>query len=80
MSHWRETLEKKQRIKQAMEQLKYETAEELGIAIDDAPTDVSPIEVGTFAGPVGGRMVSKLIQLAQQQLVQNYNVGDDDEG
>lgn len=80
MNQWQEAFEKKQRIKKAMERLKYETAEELGLSIDDVPSDGSPQEIGTFTGPVGGRMVQKLVQQAQQQLMEKHQAGEDHEG
>jgi hypothetical protein len=62
---------KRQAIKNELEKLKYETASELGIDIDSAPSDSTSRHIGTFAGPVGGGMVKKLVAQAQEQLMKN---------
>lgn len=50
--------------KGAMDQLKMETASELGVALKDYNPDISARD----AGRVGGNMVRKLIKIAEGQL------------
>ncbi len=52
--------------KQALDQLKYEVAQELGIAI---PQDGYMGNMATRdAGSIGGHITRKLVQIAEQQL------------
>lgn len=71
MEQWKIELEKKEQIKKAMDQLKMESAEELGIALEKTPDDnATAREIGSFAGPVGGQMVKKMVAEAQKMLAE----------
>jgi hypothetical protein len=55
---------------QALEQLKYEVAQELGIQI---PADGYYGFMATRdTGAIGGHMVRRMIEIAQQQLTQRF--------
>jgi hypothetical protein len=55
---------------QALEQLKYEVAQELGIQI---PADGYYGFMATRdTGAIGGHMVRRMVEIAQQQLTQRF--------
>ena len=63
--------------KQFLQQLKMEAAAEIGHLDfvrennDHYKGDVSSRQNGLEGGPIGGRMVKKMIAYAQQQMIQN---------
>lgn len=58
------TLTKSSAAKQALENLKMEVAEEVGIPLQSYNGDMSVRD----AGRIGGNMVRRLIRLAEEQL------------
>ncbi len=69
-----EYLEKKDRIKNAMNALKHEVAEELGYNHIKIPYngDATSREIGMYAGPVGGVVVKDLIAQGEAALLEKY--------
>jgi hypothetical protein len=73
MTDFQKEYRKRQQMREALQQMKVETASELGIDLDAVPQDTTSGQIGTYAGPVGGQMVKKMIQQAKQQLVGGKN-------
>jgi hypothetical protein len=56
----------------AMDQLKYEVAQELGIQWD--PSGYQGYQTSRDMGAIGGNMVRRMVEIAEQQLSQGYRV------
>ncbi len=70
-----EYLQKRNHLKHAMNQLKYEVAEEMGYDQFKLPkngSDTSSREIGLYAGPVGGVIVKELIAQGEKALMDKY--------
>ena len=64
---------KRKQMRQALQNMKIETASELGINLEETPNDSTSGTIGTYAGPVGGEMVKKMIKNAEEQLASTNN-------
>jgi hypothetical protein len=71
MSDYLHTLKEKQNIKQAMDQLKMETAQELGLGDVKIHNggNLASNEIGKVTGKVGGTVVKKLIAMGEEELI-----------
>lgn len=60
--------------KEALNQMKMEIANELGLAHNDSDGAFkSAYENGFLGGKVGGLMSKRLVEMGEKQLIQEYN-------
>ncbi len=65
--------------KEALNQMKMEIAEELGMDRVPIPTqkgEMTSREYGFYGGPVGGEMTRRLITMGERALLENSTNGD----
>lgn len=67
-------LEKRERIRNVLNQMKYEIASEMGYDHIKIPGggDFPSRDIGVFAGPVGGVIVKDLITAGEKALLEKY--------
>jgi small acid-soluble spore protein A (major alpha-type SASP) len=61
-------------IHKLMDNFKYEVAAELGLPVKQSSEDYWGNLTSRDCGAVGGQMVRKMIQIAQQQIAQNQTL------
>ncbi|MGL5328808.1 MAG: small, acid-soluble spore protein, alpha/beta type [Peptostreptococcaceae bacterium] len=59
--------------RQALNQMKLEISNELGMQGIENKSSNSSYENGAVGGKIGGRMSKRLVEMGQEILLQNYN-------
>ncbi len=70
LENYKEILDKKVRLKKAMNKLKEEAASEMGAQFPMRGNDMTSGEIGAYAGPVGGVIVKNLIAQGEKALME----------